>query len=134
MTGLHQIRYNGDICPSQSDTLLERAGAMTHLQAAIPEEADKVLDLTDLVAGGVSREQNQEINIRARMLFLASVTSNGNERQLILSDAIINQSAPKVQKEAVDELTICPEEGVWSNLCGVCSGQSLPGLLQLGFA
>jgi len=97
MTGLHQIRYNGDICPSQSDTLLERARAMTHLQAAIPEEADKVLDMTDLVAGGVSREQNQEINIRARVLFLAPITSNCNERQLILSDAIINQSAPKVQ-------------------------------------
>ena len=133
MTGLHQIRNDGDVSSSLVDTLLERTRAMTHLQTHIPEEANKLLDPPDLVAGGVSREQNQEINIGAWMQFLTPITSYCDKRQLMPAGAIINQSAPKMQKKVVDELTVCPEDEMRSNLCGVSRGQSFPGLLQLGF-
>ena len=134
MASLHQIRYDRDVRPGLANTFPKGAGAVSHLQAHVPEEADKVLDPLDVRAGTVRREQDQEINIGARMQFLASVTPYRDKRQLGLPVTIINQVPPKMHQQTVDELTVCAENGVRSNLCRMCRRQARPSLLQLGFA
>ena len=80
MSSLHHIRYNRDVCPGLANTFLKGAGAVPHLQAHVPEESDKVFNPLDLPAGTLLREQDQEINIGARVQFLAPVTPYRDKR------------------------------------------------------
>ena len=88
------------------DAFFDRAHAVAHFEAHVPQAADELLELSGERRVGVGTQQDQEIHIGVRIEFAAAVSTDCDERHPARHRAAL----PDLAEPHVDERAQTPHE------------------------
>ena len=77
---LKQVGLDGDVFFRLLQAFGQTAHAVTHRQAAIPEQTNQGLKAGQIGLGQCVVDQDQEVDVRLRKLFAAPVAAHGDQR------------------------------------------------------